>query len=91
MSKFYTFKQNNSGAKYIGPKYIIVEACSVVEANKIGQENGVDINAPFCNCCGRRWDLLQDWCEEDATDSPAIYGKPVVLNDNVKIVYKEVA
>lgn len=57
--KFYTYRQNNSGGEWIGPRYISIEAESEEAAEKRaplvgiyfdGCDAGVD-----CPCCGDRW------------------------------------
>lgn len=58
---FFVYRQNNSGGGYELPAmHVIVEADSVKEANEIAQKNGVDPDAPYCECCGRRWYLMWD-------------------------------
>jgi len=83
-TKFYTFRQNNSGGYFIQNAdlgigvFMIIEAQNKEEAitrrDKIGekQSNFHD----FCPCCGERWsDYVDDECEEQ----PLIYDKPVEL------------
>ena len=40
MSKFYCFRQNNSGGQFIGERDLIIEAESAEEANEIALDNG---------------------------------------------------
>ena len=75
---FYTYRQNNSGGRFIGPAlYVIVEANSSNVAMAIAEEIGVYFNGcetgEDCSCCGDRW---SSW-EDDKTDIPKIYGKKV--------------
>ncbi len=56
-TKFYTFRQNNSGGRFYGPTYVIIEARSATEANNLAEEKA---NVYFsgrgdCACCGNRW------------------------------------
>lgn len=60
---YYVYRQNNSGGYYVGPETIIVRADSVEEANALAREAGVDPNAPYCTCCGTRWQLFDDYYE----------------------------
>jgi hypothetical protein len=78
MSKFYTYRQNNSGGRFIGPAlYVIVEANSRNVANAIAEDNGLYFNGcetgEDCSCCGDRW--RSDWV--DPKDKPEIYGESV--------------
>jgi len=57
---YYVYRQNNSGGYFTGPPTIIVRATDVDTANRIARSNGVDPDAPYCECCGRRWTLLDD-------------------------------
>lgn len=80
---FYTFRQNNSYGKFevndSVKHYVIIEADSAKEANKIASKNtdiyfdGVYKNID-CECCGDRW-RRQD--ESDGTETPMIYGVDV--------------
>lgn len=57
---FYNYDQNNSGGSYSGPKYIVVEADSPQQADKIAESktpvyfDGCD-SGQDCSCCGDRW------------------------------------
>ena len=78
-TKFYTFRQNNSGGVFDGPVYVIVEATSAEEANRIaenseivyfdGCDKGMD-----CPCCGDRW--YPQWSDDKGDDVPSHYGEP---------------
>ncbi len=88
---FYTFSQSNPGGWYDVDDtlchYVIVEAASADEANRIAVGLGVyfdgcdrDIDCP---CCGDRWYPVSD---DEATSEPLIYGTAV---DKVKdIMFK---
>ena len=56
----YVFDQNNSGGRYEGPKFVIVQAGSDNEADDLAEEfAGVYFNGVAslidCECCGDRW------------------------------------
>ena len=59
MSKFYTFRQNNSGGFYLfDAREVIVEADSLSEAEEIAyRETDVyeGLGPHDCECCGGRW------------------------------------
>jgi hypothetical protein len=59
MSKFYCFRQNNSGGQFIGDVVINIEADSAEEANEIALDNGIYFDGveedKDCECCGDRW------------------------------------
>lgn len=81
-TKFYTFRQNNSGGSFdhfpedgIGVA-VIVEAQNFSQAldraERIGLYfNGCDTGRD-CSCCGDRWS--EPW-SEDGTERPEIYGE----------------
>lgn len=86
MSKFFTFRQNNSGGSFDFDKEsgitfcVIVEAKDADEANKRAEEiglyfNGVDMNMD-CECCGDRWHEV--WGDDEGDDVPSMYGEPIV-------------
>lgn len=73
---WYSFRENNSGGKFLGPyNEIWVEAESAEEANRIavdefeiyfdGCESGID-----CSCCGDRWYRV----DNPGSNYPTIYG-----------------
>jgi hypothetical protein len=83
MTKFYQFRQNNSGGFFcysddgIG-KYVIIEAHDASEANKRAEQiglyfNGVEDNID-CDCCGNRWYRTD---ESEGDEVPSIYGEPI--------------
>jgi hypothetical protein len=57
---FYTYSQNNSGGRFFGPEYVIVEANNADDANYFAAKycgvylNGVQ-TGDDCVCCGDRW------------------------------------
>lgn len=89
MNKWFCFRQNNSGGKFVGPKYILVEAPRASIANALAQDHGVYFNGCAagmdCPCCGDRWYPMYD--DHDATDSPCIYGEAVEPSDDMMLVY----
>lgn len=74
---FYNFRQNNSGGFLSGPQFVIIEADSAEEANKIAEENDIyfdGVSKGFdCECCGDRWRRVYT---DDGDAEPLIYGKP---------------
>ena len=94
---FYTFIQNNSYGEFemnsFVDQYVIIEADSAEEANKIGENIG-DVGIYFdgvekeidCPCCGDRWGRAWDG---SGTDTPEIFGeKPSDHTLNYIIHYK---
>lgn len=73
--QYYTFRQNNSGGHWTGPRYVIVRARSQSEAEMLAEENGVYFdgckNGQDCSCCGDRWSRYAE-----VNDTPMIYGQP---------------
>jgi hypothetical protein len=63
-TRFYEYRQNNSGGDYIGPIRLIIEAPNYVVANEIAEKNGVYWNGvrdgKDCPCCGDRWSSHDD-------------------------------
>lgn len=86
MSKFYEFRQNNSGGHFtFDPKAgisvnVIIEATSPKHANQLAQSKGIYFNGvddgSDCDCCGDRWSEL--WSDDEGSDVPSLYGKPVI-------------
>jgi hypothetical protein len=62
VSKFYKFRQNNSGGSFIKPAVnVIIEADSAKEANEIALTKGVYFDeSRDCYCCGSRWYEVDD-------------------------------
>lgn len=81
-TKFYTFRQNNSGGyhdldpeKGIG-NYVIIEAINSDDACNRAEDIGLYFGGGGdCPCCGDRWD--RPWDSDDAKEEPSIYGEPV--------------
>jgi hypothetical protein len=84
MSKFYTYRQNNSGGcfdfnyeKGITVN-VIIEADSPENADDRAKEIGLYFDGcddwTDCPCCGDRW---YHTYEGAGTESPEVYGKPV--------------
>ena len=75
---WFTFRQNNSGGFYIGPKYVIVEATSSFIANALAEENNVYFHGCSkgidCNCCGDRWSKA---FQNDGEEKPMIFGEVI--------------
>ena len=76
-TKFYTYRQNNSGGSFIGPYAVIIEAKNTDEAYSLAESNaGVYFDGCSdgrdCSCCGDRWSRAWD---HDVSDSPALYGE----------------
>jgi hypothetical protein len=73
---FYTYRQNNSGGRFCGPEYVIVEANNADDANYFAAKycdiyfNGVQKNED-CECCGDRWS--EKWYDEKGDNEPLIY------------------
>lgn len=60
MNKFYEFKQNNSGGKFIVDEKVtnrvIIEAYNPDDANDIAESLGIYFDGDNdCPCCGNRW------------------------------------
>ena len=75
---FFTFDQNNSGGSYDGDfRFIIIEAPHAGWANDVAVDHGIYFDGCSrgldCDCCGDRWSRVDD---DDATDSPEIWGTP---------------
>lgn len=76
-TKFYSFRQNNSGGSFYGPTYVIIEARSATEANSVAEEKaGVYFSGRGdCRCCGKRW---YEVSEDDGDDVPSLMkGAPI--------------
>ena len=74
-TKFYTYRQNNSGGSWTGPaKYVIVEATSALDADKRAQTKGLYFDGSGdCSCCGTRW---SEAYEGEGESEPKIYDSP---------------
>jgi hypothetical protein len=85
--RYYMFNQNNSGGRFDVNNEVahnvIIQAMSAEEANRIAEDNGIYFaggGGRDCECCGDRWYPCRD--DNDATDTPMIYGKdPIEHNE----------
>lgn len=92
-TKFYQYRQNNSGGKFEYDKhdgisvFVIVEAHNYREANSRANNIGLYFNGCAdgydCPCCGDRW--YEQW-ENDGDDYPMCYNSPIV-NGAVNLGY----
>ena len=83
-SKFYEYRQNNSGGSFSNSEkdgiceYVIIEALDEDHANTRAETIGLYFNGCEegydCPCCGDRWYKAN---ERDGSKVPSIYGKPV--------------
>lgn len=94
-TKFFTYCQNNSGGYDIGPaQYVIIEATSADEANRIAESDagiyfdGVSTGHD-CSCCGDRW--REQWDIDDGYEMPTIYGDPLDMSNAVEEPTQEVS
>lgn len=69
-SRFYRYRQNNSGGFLLGPLVVFIEAFSAEEANALAPvkagiyfEGGQD-----CSCCGSRWYEADEYEGESELD-----------------------
>jgi len=93
-TKFYTYRQNNSGGRFtISEKegiseYVIIEAINAEHSNTRAEEIGLYFDGcetgNDCSCCGDRWHRAD---ESYGSDVPSIYGKP--LADMEKSYFQE--
>ena len=88
MTKFWTFRQNNSGGSFDFNKErgisveVIIEANTADEASARAQDIGLYFdgcaNGQDCPCCGDRW---YDSTSYDKGDpAPSHYNTPIILN-----------
>lgn len=85
---FYSFRQNNPYGIWKDPAiWVIVEADSVDEANRIAQDNGVYFDGCAdeidCPCCGDRWS--RQWSDEIGMKDPGCYGSGDLLEDELLV------
>jgi|GEM_PF-938490 len=83
-SKFYQYRQNNSGDSILKSEkdgiceYVIIEALNADDANNRAEEIGLYFDGcdsgKDCRHCGDRWYRAD---EDDGDDAPAIYGEPL--------------
>lgn len=77
-TKFYTYKQNNSGGQWVGPYAVVIEAKDTNEADALAESKaGVYFegcaDGRDCECCGDRWSRMMYY--EDPSEAPALYGE----------------
>jgi len=71
---WYVYRQNNSGGYYTGPAdMVIVSADGMVQANILAYAAGVDPAAPYCDCCGTRWSLMDPEWDRDEVNGYDIF------------------
>ena len=79
-TKFFNFRQNNSGGLFviddalgIGPR-VWIEAADADNANSQARKLGIYFdgveNGQDCECCGDRW--LEQWPDDDGEPKPTI-------------------
>ena len=81
-TKFYSFRQNNSGGSFevndTIAHNVIIEAINPQHANQIAEDIGIYFDGcqsgADCECCGDRWCRTDKY---DATETPSIYGEPI--------------
>lgn len=75
LTKYYTCVQNNSGGYDIQndevDEVVVVEARNYTEASR-KFERITENHSSFCECCGPRWEGL-----DDGYDVPSIFGTPI--------------
>lgn len=84
-TRFYQFKQNNSGGGFRSPAInVIIEATSVDEANVLALDHGLYFDGVAderdCPCCGDRWYPVRDE-KYDVSDVPSIYNEPIDITN----------
>lgn len=79
---WYVYRQNNSGGYYLGPaEMVIVRADSMVQANILAWAVGVSPSAPYCDCCGTRWSLMDPNYEADEVNGYDIFATLADIED----------
>ena len=66
----FQFRQNNSGGRWMGPKFVVVNADNADQANQIAQDQGPVYfdgvaDGRDCDCCGDRWPAVHDFDADD--------------------------
>ncbi len=82
-TKFYNYRQNNSGGRYTQNDtltvLVVIEAISADHADSIAEDIGIYFNGVAnemdCECCGDRWSPCYD---DSGTEEPMDYDKPLV-------------
>lgn len=92
MTKFYEFRQNNSGGSFDHDEadgigwLVVVEAHDADHANARAKRIGLYFNGCAsgrdCDCCGDRWSSVD---ETDGSEVPGSYGEP--LGAETKLYY----
>ena len=75
--KWYTWRQNNSGGRFIEPAHFVsIQAPTHTAARRVAADIGVYFDGCSdgrdCPCCGDRWDDFPDVAE-----MPEVYGEPM--------------
>ena len=78
-TKFYTFRQNNSGGYFVSDdtygvsEIVIVEAINAKDAWNRLSDIGDNVSGfwEYCSCCGERWSNWLD--DDDGKDIPMLY------------------
>ena len=83
-TKFYTFRQNNSGGSFVTDKengiceYVCIEALNADDANSRAEQKGIYFDGcddgRDCSCCGDRWYRTDD---DEGHEVPTLYGTPI--------------
>ena len=83
-TKFFTFRQNNSGGSFDYKEskgivqYVVVQAVDAAHANARAEAAGLYFNGcdygVDCPCCGDRWCAVED---DDANTQPEVDGRPL--------------
>ena len=80
---FYTFVQNNSGGRYVGPECVCVEGNSLTEVEQRFDDFGPDRS--FCECCGPRWS--GPWDSDELTETPTLWGEPLENSGRQYVIF----
>ena len=85
MTKWYAFRQNNSGGFWRGPAInVVIEAANPSDANIIAMRHGIyfdGIEKGFdCACCGDRWSWADEYSAYDTPDGGVV--PSLVGNEN---------
>ena len=91
MTRFFDYRQNNSGGNFTEDHRrgisvnVIVEADSAKDADDRAQGIGLYFDGCSsgrdCSCCGDRWYSQSGWGSsgEEGDEVPSIYGEPIVI------------
>ena len=90
MSKFYSWRQNNSGGFYLfDTMTVIVEADNLEEARKIAyRESEVyeGMGPNDCDCCGGRW--FHPWSDDCSEASVGVESWEEARRKKIRIIRK---